>query len=184
MSGKRINRNLIRKYFGSGARITGFGGHYRVTTDTGGEVIISPNKIRTVFGGEDVYRAVALLSREKWGNKGVKVRGSQEFMLGAMLHGEANGLKVRSDHSSRSAAFFRGLVCIGIIAGGLKLCDPQNGGEILLTVGLAFVVFAAMKRSARREEQRKAEALGFHYPRTEGSAGAASTDDLERGGWL
>ena len=67
MKNKRIAKDLIRAYFGKGAKIGGFGGHYRITTPTGAEVLIKSNKIDLVVGGDDVYRACTLLSRELWG---------------------------------------------------------------------------------------------------------------------
>ena len=54
---------------------------------------------------------------------------------------------------------------------------------MIYTLVAAAAIWSAMKRSAKREEQRKAEQLGFHYPRVHGMAGAASDDELERKGW-
>jgi hypothetical protein len=168
-------------YFGKSAKIRGFCGYYRITTPTGGEVVISPREIKLIFGGDDVYRAVTLLSRDKWGR--ATVRGSREFMLGMMAHGEANNVNVRADHSNRGAAFARGFVFVCVVLVGLASGGAQNGATILFTLCAAAAIWSAMKRSARREEQRKAEQLGFHYPRVHGTAGAASDGELERKGW-
>lgn len=182
MKSKPVNRDLIRTYFGKGAKISGFGGHYRVTTPTGGEVLIKPNKIDLVFGGDDVYRAVTLLSREMWGS--AAVRGSREFVLGMMAHGEANDVNVRADHSSRAAPFKRAFVFVCVVIAGLMLGGARDGSVLVFTLLVAVAIWMAMKRSAKREEQRKAEQLGFHYPRVQGNAGAASDDELERKGWV
>jgi hypothetical protein len=181
MKSKPISRNLIRKYFGKRAKIIGFGGYYRVTTPTGGEVVISPREIKLIFGGDDVYRAVTLLAGERWGR--AKARGSREFMLGAVAHGEASGVNIQADHSDRLAPFVRGLVFVCIVVAGLAMGSAQNGSGVAITLCVAVGIWWAMKRSARREEQRKAEQLGFHYPRVQGTAGAASDDELERKGW-
>ena len=237
MKNRPINRDVIRTYFGKRAKIFGFGGYYRVTTPTGGEVVITPNHIRQVFGGEDIYRATALLAGRKWDH--AKARGSREFMLGAVAHGEANGVDnvpfgdyavhdpamkphltraihdyffaksleklrpggvmalitsrytmdkqgdaIRADHSSREAAIVRGLVFVVIVVIGLLMGRAENWSGMFIALGAAIVIRWVMKRIARREEQRKAEQMGFHYPRVHGTAGAASDDDLERKGWI
>ena len=169
-------------YFGKGAKITGFGGHYRVTTPTGGEVLIKPNEFKLIFGGDDVYRACTLLSQQMWGS--ATVRGSREFMLGMMAHGEANNVNVRADHSNRLAPFWRAFVFMCVVIVGLMLGGARDGSVLLFTLLVAVAIWMAMKRSAKREEQRKAEQLGFHYPRVQGTAGAASDEELERKGWV
>jgi Flp pilus assembly protein TadB len=105
-------------------------------------------------------------------------------MLGMMAHGEANDVNVRADHSSRLAPFARAFVCACIVIAGLMIGGAQDGSVLLFTLLVAVAIWMAMKRSAKREEQRKAEQLGFHYPRVQGSAGAASDDELERKGWV
>jgi hypothetical protein len=184
MKRKRINRASIRTYFGKSAKVTGFGGHYRVTTPTGGEVLISPKGMKLIFGGDDVYRACTLLAGDRWGT--AKVRGgSREFILGMMAHGEASGVAVRVDHSNRFATFMRRMVFLVLIVAALAMGLSRDGGSACaVTLGVALLLWWLMKRSAKRKEQHKAEQLGFHYPRVHGTAGAASHDDLERKGWV
>jgi len=178
----KITKDVIRAYFGEGAKVWGFGGHFRVTTRTGGEVVIGPNQIKVILGGDDVHRACTLLARDKWG--GATVRGSREFMLGAVAHGEAWGVNIRADHSEPGAAFLRGLVFVGVVVVGLMMGGGQDATGMVVTLCVAAVVWWAMKQSAKREEQRKREQMGFHYPRVDGTAGAASHDHAKREGWV
>lgn len=182
MKGKRITKDLIRTYFGRSAKVRGFGGHYRVKTPTGGEVVITPSNIKVIFGGDDVYRACTFLARDKWGC--AKVTGSREAMLGAVAHGEAWGVNVRADHSDPRAVSARVFVCLCIVGLGLAMGAGQDDSALLITLFVAVCVWALMKRSAQHAEQRRAEEMGFHYPRVHGTAGAASHDDAEREGWV
>jgi hypothetical protein len=178
---KRVTRELIREYFGRNARIRGFGGHYRVKTPTGGEVVVRPNKIKLIFGGEDTYKAVVLLSGYLWGH-GV-AKGSREFMMGAVAHGEACGVNVRADHSDGWAVVRRIAAAIVLLLLGLVWGARSDNPMMIATVLAIVCVWFVMKRKARREEQRRAEAMGFHYPRVHG-AEFADEEDLEKGGLL
>ena len=148
-------------------------------------MMISPKGMKLVFGGDDVYRACTLLAGDRWGT--AKVRGgSREFILGMMAHGEASGVAVRVDHSSRFATFMRRMVFLV-----LDRCGPGDGflagwrsPPVPSPSAWRSCLWWLMKRSAKRKEQHKAEQLGFHYPRVHGTAGAASHDDLERKGWV
>ena len=178
-----VTKDLIRKYFGRSAKILGFYGHYRVKTDSGGEVVISPNHAKIIFGGDDTYKALTLLMGECWG--GAKASGgSREFMLGAMAHGEAWGVNIRPDYRDKGAAFARAVVFLLIVLVGFGLGAGKDAFGLLVTVFMAVVVVAAMARSAKRKEQAQAEAMGFHYPRVQGSARFSDDEDLEKGGLL
>ena len=174
---RRMTKDLIRAYFGSGVRIRGFlGPPYRVTTPTGGEVIIMRNNLKVRSGDDAVYRACTLLARDVWGR--MTVHGGREFVLGMMAHGEALGVNVRVDHTDRRATVLRAIVGTGIAVAGTVLGGGVGG------VAVGGLVWGAMRGSAKREERRKAQQLGFHYPRVHGMAGATPRDDLRRKGWL
>lgn len=180
---KRITKALIRRYFGSDARVRGFCGHYRVTTRTGGEVMITQKRMKIVFGLDDTYRAVTLLAGECWG--GGKIRpGSREFMLGMAAHGEAENVNIQPNFKKTSATIVRWCVAAFVLWLGIRVgVDDTWVHAAGLVLGVVFI-FEMMKQSARREEQRKAQEMGFHYPRVHGTAGAVSRDDLEREGWV
>jgi hypothetical protein len=181
---KPVTKKLVRKYFGEDAKIRGFDGSYRVTTPTGGEVVTSSKGMRLITGGDDTYRAMILLIGECWG-KGTAGPGSREFMLGAMAHGEACGVPIRPNFKSRGAVFARWFVFIIILLIGFGIGGGQQDSSIpFATVVVAVLTVAAMARSAKREDQRKAEELGFHYPRIHGLSRAASREDAEQKGWL
>lgn len=180
---KPVTRDLIRKHFGKSARISGFCGHYRVKTRTGGEVEISSRKMKIIFGGDDTYKAVTLLGGEMWGSIEV-TGGSREFTLASLAHGEAWGVPVHADYSDKGAAFFRVVVFLLILGFGLHMGADKDTTTLLVTVGGAVVMFAALKRSARQKEQAKAEAMGFNYPRVQGNARFSDDEDLEKGGLI
>jgi hypothetical protein len=177
---KPITKDLIKKHFGKDAKVHGFCGHYRVTTP-GGEVTIRPNKINLVYGGDDIYRAIALLAGECWGGARAG-QGSREFMLGLIAHGDAWGVNVQPDFRDRGAAFARWFVAIALFC-LVCMIVPNDIGAVL-ALPLPLLVFWLMKRKARREEQRKIEAGGFHYPRAAQGAGYADEDQLRRGGLI
>src|SRR5271165_6878580 len=102
MKSRRIkDKDLIKRHFGSDAKVRGWGGNYRVKTPRGGEVRITPNGIEVIVGGHDIYRACTLLVRDKWGS--ATIRGSREAMLGAVAHGEVLGVDIRADHRNPRA---------------------------------------------------------------------------------
>lgn len=175
---------MVRQCFGGGARIRGAGlGAWRVTTATGGEVVITQNKIRLITGTDDVYRACVLLTGTAWGGATAE-HGSREFMLGAVAHGEAWGVPIRPDYTKRGAGAKRFLVSFFIVIGALKIGIAQTDEGMLLTLAFAFIVYFAMRHGAKQKAQKEAEQMGYHYPRVQGTAGAASRDDLQRKGWL
>jgi hypothetical protein len=180
---KRITKEMIRRYFGSGAKIRGGFGSWRVTTATGGEAVITQTKITLITGSDDVYRACVLLSGEAWGG-GTARPGSREFMLGMMAHGEAWNVPIRPDHTKRGAGAKRFLVAFMIVIAALKIGIAQTDEGMFLTLIFAGLVYLAMRQSAKRKARKEAEQMGYHYPRVQGTAGAASRDDLERKGWL
>ena len=181
---KRITKEMVRRHFGSRARIRWIAlGAWRVTTQTGGDVTITQTKIRLRSGGDDVYRACVLLAGEAWGG-GVANRGSREFMLGAVAHGEAWNVPVRPDYTKRGAGAKRFFVAFFIVLGAVKIGIAQSNEGMVFALALAFAVYFAMRHRAKREAQGEAERMGYHYPRVQGTAGAASRDDLERKGWL
>jgi len=172
----------VREYFGSGVRIRGFlGPPYRVTTPTGGDVVIMRNNLKVRRGDDAVYRACTLLARDLWGR--MTVHGGREFVLGMMAHGEALGVNVRADHTNRWAAVLRALVVTGVVVAGMAV-SGQDGSGKAVTLCVALLIWWVMQRSAKREERRKAQQMGFHYPRVQGMAGAASHDDAKRKGWV
>ena len=80
-------------------------------------MLIKPNKIDLVVGGDDVYRACTLLSRELWGS--LTVRGSREFMLGIVAHGEENSVDLSApNHSNQFAPFWRAFVFVCVVIVG------------------------------------------------------------------
>jgi hypothetical protein len=181
--GNRITREMVRQHFGGGAKIRSAGlGAWRVTTATGGEVVITQRKIRVKSGMDDVYRACVLLSREAWG--GGTVQGSREFVLGAVAHGEAWDVPIRPDYSKRGAGAKRFLVSFFIVIGALKIGIAQTNEGMLLTLAFALAVYFAMRHGSKQKAQKEAEQMGYHYPRVQGTAGAASHDDAERKGWV
>ena len=118
---KPITRAVIKRHFGKDAKVYGFAGHYRVVTASGGEVSFSQRKVKTIYGGEDVYRAVVLLAGECWGGLTVK-GGSREFMLASMAHGEALGVPVRPNFEERGevvARWFGALLALIVTYGTL-----------------------------------------------------------------
>src|SRR5438445_5378658 len=86
---KRITKKMLRQCFGGGAKIRGgWLGAWRVTTATGGEVVITQSKIRLITGTDDVYRACVLLIGAAGGGATAE-QGRREFMRGMVAHGEA-----------------------------------------------------------------------------------------------
>jgi hypothetical protein len=176
---KPITPEMIRKYFGPGARITGFAGRYTVRTANGGEVKISQTNIDPVYGGSDVYRAAVLLSDEAWGG-GEVYGGSAEFKLAVLAHGEAEGVNLRvAERGWLSRAFVAAL----IVVIGSNVLDKSYHGPTISAV-IALLVWLLMKRAAKRRAQRESEQLGFAFPRTGGDPRDASREDAERGSWL
>jgi hypothetical protein len=182
-----ITEQLIRKYFGKHANVNGCAGCYRVTTPMGGKVVITPNKMRLSYGGDATYSAMTQLAGEVHNNW--KARGSREFMLAAIAHGEAWGVNIQPDFSDRWATFKRWCVAIALFwVGCIMLPDRSgHGGDVRIFAVFLLAVaclFWWMKRKARREEQRKIEAGGFHYPRQATGATFADEDELRKGGLI
>lgn len=176
---KPITPEMIRKYFGKSARITGFAGRYRVRTVDGGEVKISQSNINPLYGGSDVYRAAVLLAKEAWGSGKVH-GGSAEFKLAMLAHGESEGMNLRVAERGR---FARAFVAALIVLIGSNILDKSYHGPVISGL-IALVVWLLMKWAAKLRAQRESEQLGFHYPRVHGGAGEASNEDLQEGGWL
>ena len=179
---QRITRKLVRRYFGSDARIWGVWGSYRVTTPTGGKVVVRPNDITLVTGGDDIYKAFVRLCGAAWGE--VTVKGSREFMMGALAHGEAWGVNVRADFRDSKASFRQLVMFIFVVGLGLLLGAGNSDAALLATFAIAAFIWLLMRRQEKRREQQRAEAMGFHYPRVHGSAGAVSHDDAKDQGWV
>src|SRR6185437_5085475 len=107
---KPVTKALIRQFFGNDAKVHGFAGRYRVTTPTGGEVSITPGKMKLIYGGDDVYRAMTLLIGECWGHG--KASGSREYLLASVAHGEAWGVNIQPNFRSKGATFARWFVAL------------------------------------------------------------------------
>jgi hypothetical protein len=183
---KPITRAVIKKYFGKDARVIGFGGRYRVTTPSGGELLISQKKIKLIFGGDDIYRAMTLLEGECWG--AVKAgHGSREFMLASIAHGEALGVDVQPDFEDKGATFGRWCSAVFVFIAGYAMILDKHAGRALAVIGAllaAALVFKLMKRDARRKEQRKLETSGFLFPRQTSGAEYASEEELRKAGLI
>jgi hypothetical protein len=179
---KRITKELIRGYFGEDAEIS-WVCPWRVKTITGGEVVISQREIKVIFGTEDAYRAVTLLMGECWG-AGVAGRGSNEFMLASVMHGEAAGVPIRADYRNKNAGWLQVAMFFLILFVGGVMGAAHNSSALFFTVLAALVIVAAMSESSKREARKKHEQMGFPYPRVYGSAGAARREDAKRRGWL
>ena len=181
---KPVTKDLIRKYFGKNAKITGFCGHYCVKTAAGGEVEISDRKVKLVYGGDDVYRSMTLLIGACWETARAG-HGSREFMLGAVAHGEAWGVNIQPDFRNRWAAFGRICVAVFVFFIGIQMLpEHADGTDLLIVLLLPPVTFWLMKRSAKREEQRRLETSGFIFPQQARGAEYADDDQLRKGGLI
>jgi hypothetical protein len=176
---KPVTKDLIRKYYGKQARIRSrwFADGYKVRTATG-EVLISDDEATVVIGGDDMYRAATLLMHEARG--GFTAYGSREEVMTWLAHGEACGVNVRP--GIKRGWFWRTVfACLFGYGVMMMLNDDPTGLKIAL---FAAWVWWLMARSAKRRLQQFANEVGFSFPRVHGMTGAASDDDLERGGWL
>jgi LPXTG-motif cell wall-anchored protein len=183
---KPITRVVIKKYFGKDAKVYGFGGHYRVVTPSGGEVSISQKKINTIYGGEDVYRAVVLLAGECWGGLELK-GGSRESMLASMAHGEALGVNVQPNFEERREVVARWFSALLALIVSYVTLLPHTGDPATAALGAmlaAMAIFVSMRRKAKRKAQRKLETSGFLYPRQTTGAGYADEEQLRKGGLI
>jgi hypothetical protein len=180
---KPVTKNMLRKYFGKDATIRGFWGDYRVTTPMGGKVVITPDKIKLVYGGDDVYRAVLLLIGECWGSAKAGP-GSREFMLASVAHGEAWGVNIQPNFRDRWATFARWCAAIVVFWIGCMMGADDSAAGAWLALAAAVAVFWLMKLKARAEEQRKLETGGFHFPRQHGGADYADDDECRKGGLM
>jgi hypothetical protein len=182
---KAITKDLIRKCFGKDARIHEFAGVFRVTTQTGGKVVITPNKILLGIGGDDAYQGMTQVAgavRDHW-----KARGSREFMLAAIAHGEAWSVNIQPDFTDRRATLIRWCVATGLFLIGYLLLPDERGGDFrafAIFLMAAFLSFCWLKRKALQEEQRKIEAGGFTYPRQTTGSVYADDDACRKGGVL
>jgi len=172
---KRITKEMVRAAFGDDAQISWFY-PWRVKTLSGGEVLITQREIKSIFGTEDTYRAVALIIGECWGH-GVS-RGSPEFMLASVMHGEAAGVPIRADYGNKHAGLIQALAFLFIVLIGCAM------GAALGGLLFAVVIVAAMAQSEKREKQKRHEQMSFPYPRVYGSAGPARREDAKRRGWI
>jgi hypothetical protein len=171
-----ITPEMIRKYFGQNARITSFMGRYTVKTARGGEVKITQSNINPVYGGADVYRAVALLANEAWG--GGQVNGPAEFKLAMLAHGEAEGVKMHI----AERWYARAIVSFLVAFIGMAFSGPGPAPFFWLFVG--GVVWLLLKPGAKRQAQRETDQMGFPFPITGGDAKEVSDEDLKKGGWV
>jgi hypothetical protein len=180
---KKITREMVRAYFGDEAEISWFC-PWRVKTLTGGEVVISQRHIKTITATEDVHRAVMLLIGECWGK--TTARGSQEFVLASVMHGEAAGVPVKPDYRNGNdgAGARQVAVFLFILVAGCAMGGASSSGALLFTLLVAFVVALAMGESEKEKARKKHEQMSFPYPRVYGSAGAARREDAKRRGWL
>lgn len=185
---KPVTKRLIKKYFGKNSKVYGLAGHYRVTTPMGGEVSITPDKMKLVYGGDDVHRAMTLLIGECWGH--AKVSGSREYVLASVAHGEAWGVNIQPDFRSKGATFARWFMAVVVFVIGSLFVPDQPGSDTsgtidaFIVLSLSVLVFFLMKRKARQEEQRKLETGGFTYPRQAHGAEYADDDELRKGGLI
>src|SRR5271168_4576627 len=116
MAQRKITETMIYKHFGPYARIEKklFGG-FVVRTPTGGHVEIYQDRHDFHAGGHDVHAALTTLGGEAWG--GLTVRGSREYILTMMAHGECTGVDVT------------------------PVVEPRSGcGAFILTVIVFFIV--------------------------------------------
>ena len=177
---KPVTKDLIREHFGKRVRIRSrwFADVYKVRTWEGAEVLISDEEIQVLMGGDDIRRAVTLLAHEMWGS--IVAYGSREEIMSWAAHGEAWGVPVRP--GVKRGWFWRLVMTVLALDGLFTMFFGDGSGfSVVLT---ALAILWLMKRSARKVEQRLAAEIGFHFPRTQGSAGAADDEDLEREGWL
>lgn len=177
---KRLTKDLIRKYFGRGARIRSrwFADGYKVTTPSGGELLISAKEFTIVIATDDVMHSMTLLGYELWG--GITANGSREFIMAQMAHGEALGVNVRP--GIKRGWFWRTVMITCVIYGAFAAINGDDDG-IILVLFAAWILWL-MKRSAKRKLQQLAAEVGFNFPRVHGTAGASSDEDLEREGWV
>jgi hypothetical protein len=181
-----ITKGLIRKHFGEHAKIHGLAGCFRVNTPTGGEIVVTPNKMLLGCGGDDTYRAMTMLAGDVGGDW--KARGSLEYMLASIAHGEASGVFIQPDFTDRLATFVRWCVLIDVSWIGCMILPDSSGDGDLVSALVVFLVGGAafwwMRRKARREEQRRTENGGFHFPRETTGAKYADDDECRKGGLI
>jgi len=126
---------------------------WRITTDTGGEVLVNQKRYRIESGGEDVYRAMTLVVNEAWG--GARVSGSNEHIMAALAHAEVEGVNIIPVVEAPGAGCLRFFVTLFafFIAGGIA------GREHAMVVGslVAFIVWQIMKKREERAERRRGQ---------------------------
>jgi hypothetical protein len=189
---KALTRDLVRKSFEKNSAVFGAFGLYCAKTASGGLVVITPNKLRLIYGADDAYESMVSLAgmlTPYW-----RAHGSREFLLSCTAHAEALGVRVLPDFRNRKAALKRWLIALGIgLLGCLMLPNETGQGDNAFQGGMdaflfflltARVVFLWMKHRARREEQRELETSGFTFPRETQGASFADEDDLREGGLL
>jgi hypothetical protein len=177
---KPVTKDLIKKHFGKRVRVRSrwFSDGYKVRTWEGAEVLISDDEIQVLMGGDEIRRGVTLLAHEMWGS--IVAYGSREEIMSWVAHGEAWGVPVRP--GIKRGWFWRLVLTVFAMDGLFTMFFGDGSGFSVVLAALAILWL--MKRSARKEEQRLAAEIGFHFPRTQGNAGAADDEDLEREGWL
>ena len=182
---RKITAKMIRRYFGPDAGIEErFFGGFRVTTPTGGEVEITQTEYKLHSGGNDVYEALTLLSNEAWG--GMMASGAHEHIVAMMAHGEALGVPVTPQIKSGGGCL-RVLVAPFVFMmalGGFISAGGDQGIALTAAALVTFWVWHSMKKAARREAQRQAQALRYLFPRVQGSARYSSDEDLRKGGLI
>jgi hypothetical protein len=180
-----LTKDLIRKHFGRDAKVYGSGDRYRVMTRMGGEAVITSRRITPIYGGDEIYRATASLANDLWGGMIVNGNGvARESVLAFVAHCEVLGVNVQPSYRNPWDTFARWFVAIAILcaSGYAGLFEDWRGavGVPLLTLA----IFRGMKKKARRMEQRKLEASGFHFPRTTEGAAYATDEQLRKGGLI
>jgi hypothetical protein len=177
---KPATKDLIRRNLGKRVRIRSpwFSDRYKVMTWDGAEVLISDDEIQVLMGGDDIRRGVTLLAQEMWGS--IVAYGSREEIMSWAAHGEAWGVPVRP--GIKRGWFWRLVMTVLALDGCLNMIFGDGSGFSVVVAALAILWL--MKRSAKKEEQRLAAEIGFHFPRTQGNAKPAADEDLEREGWL
>jgi len=174
------------KCFEKNSTVFGAFGLYCANTASGGLVVITPNKLRLIYGADDAYEGmltVAGILRTYW-----RAHGSREFLLSCTAHAEASGVRVLPDFRNRKAALKRWLIALGLgVLGCVMLPNETGEGDMDFQGGMyaflfflltARLVFLWMKHRARQEEQRELETSGFTFPRETQGASFADEDDL------
>lgn len=176
---KTITPEMLRRRFGSNARIAGSGGCYRVATADGGEVKIRQGKMTAERDSSDMRRGCVLLAGEAWGGGKISGGESTESKLVWLAHGSAAGVDMRL---RPGGGFARGFVAFLVAWVGISYSGPGVWPCVWLVVG--GVLWLLMRRGAKRKAEKEAEQLGYRYPRVGSGPRGALREDAEREGYL